>query len=119
MIEPGGVTTVFIGIYVCLNAGSWREVFDVNMGEGQRELDRQRRKRQPAPKPNVPACPQHDDRYRSGQLGPYIENYNTIPNECPLWVKSRQTAPGENPTLSAIVQKRTNAGAVGLSALCQ
>ena len=119
MIEPGGVTTVFIGIYVCLNAGSWREVFDVNMGEGQRELDRQRRKRQPAPKPNVPACPQHDDRYRSGQLGPYIENYNTIPNECPLWVISGQTISRQNSPLSALVRKRTSARVFGMSAKCQ
>src|ERR1017187_2821715 len=36
-----------------------------------------------------------------------------------LWVKSGQTIAGENPTLSALVQKRTNAGTVGLSAKCQ
>ena len=37
----------------------------------------------------------------------------------PLWVISGQTVPGQNPTLSAIVRKRTNAGAIGLSAKCQ
>ena len=39
--------------------------------------------------------------------------------QCPLWVISGQTIPGQNPPLSALVQKRTNAGATGLSALCQ
>jgi hypothetical protein len=38
---------------------------------------------------------------------------------CPLWVKNRQTVPGQNLTLSAIVRKRTNPSAVGLSAKCQ
>jgi hypothetical protein len=32
--------------------------------------------------------------------------------------KSGQTIAGQNPTLSALVQKRTNAGAVGMSAKC-
>ena len=35
--------------------------------------------------------------------------------QCPLWVISGQIVLGQNPTLSALVQKRTNAGAVGLS----
>jgi hypothetical protein len=39
--------------------------------------------------------------------------------ECPLWVISGQTTLGQKPPLSALVQKRTNTGAVGLSALCQ
>src|SRR5450631_790457 len=39
--------------------------------------------------------------------------------ECPLWVISGQTVTGQNPVLSALVQKRTNAGATGLSAKCQ
>jgi len=38
--------------------------------------------------------------------------------ECPLWVISVQTVAGQNPPLSALVQKRTNAGAVGMSAKC-
>jgi hypothetical protein len=38
---------------------------------------------------------------------------------CPLWVISRQTTAGKNPPLSALVQKRTNMGATGLSAKCQ
>src|SRR5512132_3740598 len=33
-------------------------------------------------------------------------------SECPLWLISGQTVLGQNPTLSVIVQKRTNAGAV-------
>jgi hypothetical protein len=39
--------------------------------------------------------------------------------QCPLWVKSGQAVTDQNPTLSALVQKRTNADAVGLSAKCQ
>ena len=39
--------------------------------------------------------------------------------QCPLWVNSGQTIAGLNPLLSAIVRKRTNMGAVELSALCQ
>ena len=34
-------------------------------------------------------------------------------------VISGQTIVGQNPAMSAIVQERTNAGAVGLSAMCQ
>ena len=34
------------------------------------------------------------------------------------WVISGQVIPGQNPTLSALVRKRTNAGAIGLSAMC-
>jgi multidrug efflux pump subunit AcrA (membrane-fusion protein) len=38
--------------------------------------------------------------------------------QCPLWVISGQTNSLENPPMSALVQKRTNAGAVGMSAKC-
>jgi hypothetical protein len=38
---------------------------------------------------------------------------------CPLWVISGQSIAGQNQILSALVQKRTNAGTSGLSALCQ
>src|ERR1700688_1242041 len=38
---------------------------------------------------------------------------------CPLWVISGQTIPRQNRPLSALVQKRTNGGAAGLSAKCQ
>jgi hypothetical protein len=39
--------------------------------------------------------------------------------QCRSWVISGQTIAGQNRPLSAIPQKRTNAGAVGLSAKCQ
>src|ERR1019366_5687161 len=38
--------------------------------------------------------------------------------QCRLWVISGQTVTGQNPSLSALAQKRTNAGAVRLSAKC-
>jgi hypothetical protein len=38
---------------------------------------------------------------------------------CPLWVISGQIISRQNPPLSAVVQKWTNAGAIGLSAKCQ
>jgi hypothetical protein len=41
-----------------------------------------------------------------------------LSGECRSRVKSRQTIAGQNPPLSAMVRKRTNAGAIGLSALC-
>jgi hypothetical protein len=37
----------------------------------------------------------------------------------PLWVISGQIIVARNATLSALVQKRTFAGAIGLSAKCQ
>ena len=37
--------------------------------------------------------------------------------ECPLWVKSRQTIAGQNPPLSALVQKRTFRAATYSAAL--
>jgi hypothetical protein len=39
--------------------------------------------------------------------------------ECPLWVISGQIIAGQKPPLSALVQKRTNASVIGLSALYQ
>jgi hypothetical protein len=38
---------------------------------------------------------------------------------CPNWVISGQTITAQNPPLSALVRKRTNAGAAGLSGKCQ
>jgi len=48
-----------------------------------------------------------------------IKTIAAVHSQCRLWVKSGQTIAGQNPPLSALVQKRTNAGAVGLSAKCQ
>jgi hypothetical protein len=39
--------------------------------------------------------------------------------QCRLWVISGQVILGHNPTLSALVRKRTNAGAIGLSAMVE
>jgi hypothetical protein len=39
--------------------------------------------------------------------------------QCRLWVISGQTIAGKNPSLSALVQKRTKMGAVGLFVRCQ
>jgi hypothetical protein len=40
-------------------------------------------------------------------------------SKCRSWVINGQTVAGQNSNLSALVRKRTNAGAAGLSALCQ
>jgi hypothetical protein len=37
---------------------------------------------------------------------------------CPLWIISGQTVSRQNLAMSAVVEKRTNAGAAGLSAKC-
>jgi hypothetical protein len=48
-----------------------------------------------------------------------IKTIAAVHSQCRCWVIIGQTITGQNPPLSALVQKRTNAGATGLSALCQ
>jgi hypothetical protein len=48
-----------------------------------------------------------------------IKTIAAVQCQCRSWVISGQTFGRRNPPLSALVQKRTNAGAVGLSAKCQ
>jgi hypothetical protein len=47
-----------------------------------------------------------------------IKTIAAVHSQCRSWVISRQTIDRQIPPLSALVQKRTNAGAAGLSALC-
>jgi hypothetical protein len=48
-----------------------------------------------------------------------VRHWSPRPIEMSLWVISGQTTAGQNPRLSALVRKRTNAGTAGLSAKCQ
>src|SRR5450830_1632823 len=48
-----------------------------------------------------------------------IKTIAAVHSQCRLWVISGQTIAGENPLLSAIVQKRTNFAAQRNDAMCQ
>jgi hypothetical protein len=48
-----------------------------------------------------------------------IKTIVAVHNRCRLWVMSGQIVAGQNRPLSAVAQKRTNAGEVGMSAKCQ
>src|SRR5450631_647565 len=48
-----------------------------------------------------------------------IKTIAAVHSQCRSWVISGQTIAAQNPPLSALVQKRTNADAVGLSVKCQ
>jgi hypothetical protein len=52
VVRFGGISRALVRVGRCLNVGACREFLGVNMPERQRELDRQRTKRQPAPEPH-------------------------------------------------------------------